>query len=312
MKNYTTTKEYQNTMGISDDLLNTVLAVMNEKKLDSVDKDEVKKDFDDRDDKDIDNDGDSDSSDKFLHNKRKAITKAVAKEEKDEDKPYKKGGKPDDVKVDPKDEDEDKEGSCSESTGIQKLVAHRKKLAEMDKHNRPQDKKNGEKATHKQGTSELSGDPLKFKKKINEEKVGDVLAQIKKAKGSQAKLKLANSARKLGATPKQLEAALSEGTSSKDDGTMLVVEPSGHKVKRIKKTEWNQYKKKGWNLAEEVLDEAAMTRQHFQEFANGIKRISNSTERSSMAEVAAEIFAQSNPRFNKAKFMQACNAETER
>ena len=39
-----------------------------EKKLDAVNPVAVKKKFDDRKDKDIDNDGDVDSSDKFLHN----------------------------------------------------------------------------------------------------------------------------------------------------------------------------------------------------------------------------------------------------
>ena len=50
--------------------------------LDKVDKDEVEPedDFEDREDKDIDNDGDSDESDEYIHNKRKAITKAVKKE----------------------------------------------------------------------------------------------------------------------------------------------------------------------------------------------------------------------------------------
>jgi len=51
----------------------------NGKKLDPVNKKAVKKKFDDRKDKDIDNDGDTDSSDKFLHKKRKAITKAIRK-----------------------------------------------------------------------------------------------------------------------------------------------------------------------------------------------------------------------------------------
>ena len=47
--------------------------------LDKVDTDEVEPedDFEDREDKDIDNDGDSDDSDEYIHNKRKAITKAV-------------------------------------------------------------------------------------------------------------------------------------------------------------------------------------------------------------------------------------------
>lgn len=49
--------------------------------LDPVDPKAVKKKFDDRKDKDIDNDGDVDSTDKYLHKRRKAISKAIAKEE---------------------------------------------------------------------------------------------------------------------------------------------------------------------------------------------------------------------------------------
>jgi hypothetical protein len=45
--------------------------------LDPVNKDAVKKKFKDRKDKDIDNDGDVDSSDKYLHKRRKAISKAM-------------------------------------------------------------------------------------------------------------------------------------------------------------------------------------------------------------------------------------------
>ena len=46
--------------------------------MDPVNKDAVKKKFADRKDKDIDNDGDVDSSDKFLHKRRKAISKATS------------------------------------------------------------------------------------------------------------------------------------------------------------------------------------------------------------------------------------------
>ena len=49
-----------------------------ESKLDPVDKDAVKKKFDDRKDKDIDNDGDTDSTDKYLHKRRAAISKATS------------------------------------------------------------------------------------------------------------------------------------------------------------------------------------------------------------------------------------------
>ena len=52
-----------------------------EEELDPVNKQAVKKKFDDRKDKDIDNDGDVDSSDKFLHKRRKAISKALNEKE---------------------------------------------------------------------------------------------------------------------------------------------------------------------------------------------------------------------------------------
>lgn len=45
--------------------------------LDPVNKKAVKKKFDDRKDKDIDNDGDVDSTDKYLHKRRKAISKEI-------------------------------------------------------------------------------------------------------------------------------------------------------------------------------------------------------------------------------------------
>ena len=52
--------------------------------LDKVDPSKVEPhdDFEDREDKDIDNDGDVDDSDEYLHKKRQAITKAVKKESK--------------------------------------------------------------------------------------------------------------------------------------------------------------------------------------------------------------------------------------
>ncbi len=50
-----------------------------EEAMDPVDKKELKGKHKDRKDKDIDNDGDVDSSDKFLHKRRKAITKAMKK-----------------------------------------------------------------------------------------------------------------------------------------------------------------------------------------------------------------------------------------
>jgi len=49
--------------------------------MDAVQPKAVKKKFDDRKDKDIDNDGDVDSSDKYLHKRRKAVSKAIKSEE---------------------------------------------------------------------------------------------------------------------------------------------------------------------------------------------------------------------------------------
>ena len=50
--------------------------------LDKVDpsKVEPEDDFEDREDKDIDNDGDTDDSDEYLHKKRQAISKAIKKQ----------------------------------------------------------------------------------------------------------------------------------------------------------------------------------------------------------------------------------------
>ena len=61
---------------LEEAILNAVNGKINEK-LDAVNPKAAKKKFDDRKDKDIDNDGDVDSSDKYLHKRRKAIGKAM-------------------------------------------------------------------------------------------------------------------------------------------------------------------------------------------------------------------------------------------
>ena len=66
--------------------LGDVAAKVVSEAMDPVNKDAVKKKFADRKDKDIDNDGDVDSSDKFLHKRRKAISKAVKEAVKPDDK----------------------------------------------------------------------------------------------------------------------------------------------------------------------------------------------------------------------------------
>jgi len=74
-------------LGISDSLLDAVNSVMEKKKLDPVGKADA----------DIDNDGDVDKSDKYLHNRRKAIKKSM---KKDDGKT-----KQDDIDVEPKIDD---------------------------------------------------------------------------------------------------------------------------------------------------------------------------------------------------------------
>ena len=54
------------------------------KKLDPVDKNALKGDHDDREDGDIDNDGDTDASDEYLHNRRKTIKKSMKNDSKSE------------------------------------------------------------------------------------------------------------------------------------------------------------------------------------------------------------------------------------
>jgi hypothetical protein len=65
--------------------------------MDKVQPKALKKKFKDRKDKDIDNDGDTDDSDEYLHNKRKAVSKAIDKNdnegEEDKDEKQKKVGK---------------------------------------------------------------------------------------------------------------------------------------------------------------------------------------------------------------------------
>lgn len=53
--------------------------------MDKVQPKALKKKFDNRKDKDIDNDGDVDKSDEYLHNRRKTVSKAIAKENDDEE-----------------------------------------------------------------------------------------------------------------------------------------------------------------------------------------------------------------------------------
>ena len=63
------------------DALKQVQAIEEKKKLDAVDHKELEGSHADRKDKDLDNDNDVDSSDEYLHNRRKAVKKAIAQKE---------------------------------------------------------------------------------------------------------------------------------------------------------------------------------------------------------------------------------------
>lgn len=61
-------------------IMERIALALEKKKLDKVDPEQLKGDFEDREDKDINNDGKVDDSDKYLHNRRKTIMKAMKKE----------------------------------------------------------------------------------------------------------------------------------------------------------------------------------------------------------------------------------------
>ena len=65
---------------VKENSITAVAAKVVTEGLDPVNKDAVKKDFKNRQDKDIDNDGDVDSTDKYLHTRRQAISKATKSE----------------------------------------------------------------------------------------------------------------------------------------------------------------------------------------------------------------------------------------
>jgi len=82
---------------------------MKEAKMDKVNPKALKKDFDNRKDKDIDNDGDVDSSDEYLHNRRKTIKKSMKKGEDDP-----KGEKGETATMNPKVESQKEETELDE------------------------------------------------------------------------------------------------------------------------------------------------------------------------------------------------------
>jgi len=114
--------------------------------MDPVNKDAVKKKFDDRKDKDIDNDGDVDSSDKFLHKRRKAISKAMKEAVTPDDKGEKQNMSKVKAYTDPKKGEKEIIKPISENTPDEKIASLRTrqmtlqtKLRDLDPGN-PKDK----------------------------------------------------------------------------------------------------------------------------------------------------------------------------
>lgn len=62
---------------------------------------------------------------------------------------------------------------------------------------------------------------------------------------------------------------------------------------------------------EESLNEASLTRKHFQMAADAVKAIEDKEKRKEMAQHHAVIFAKSNPRFDHARFMKAAGVEAD-
>ena len=111
-------------LGISDSLLDAVKDITEKKHMDPVNPKALKKDFDDRKDKDIDNDGDVDKSDSYLHNRRKAIKKAMSKDEAMHGmKKNKMKGSKDDIDTEPQ-----LDNKMDESTDLQEasIIIHYK------------------------------------------------------------------------------------------------------------------------------------------------------------------------------------------
>lgn len=165
------------------------------KKLDPVDKDELKGTHADRDDKDIDNDGDEDDTDKFLHKKRKAISKAM-----DEGDSQSADKKPEDY-IDPNDGKKrtrmvpvDKEIIKKESTGwkiFDRIQEKAKVEEEPDENKKMALQKALQRASRttakgKAAVTLAPGDPTKKKMKENDQVVlDDDEVNVKKKKNQE-------------------------------------------------------------------------------------------------------------------------------
>lgn len=82
----------------------------------------------------------------------------------------------------------------------------------------------------------------------------------------------------------------------------------GHEDEKEDKAMIKKMVKKDCLNKEEVDLEESVTRKHFQQVADLIKTHDDAGKRNELAKHHAEIFAQQNPRFDRAKFMKAANA----
>ena len=152
--------------------------------MDPVDKKELKGKHADRDDKDIDNDGDADASDEYLHNRRKAVSKAMKGESLVARIKGKMSEKGDEVSMNPKKDKREKNsdaGMAQESVVYARILEARKMKAAADK-----DGKHTKSATDqeemgdKQASSKGAQDMMNTPKQVidNPEASGD---EVKKA-----------------------------------------------------------------------------------------------------------------------------------
>ena len=99
------------------------------KKMDPVNKKELEGDHDEREDQDIDNDGDVDAADEYLHNRRKAVSKAIEDEKEgkkqiDDEVLYTKKGEKIAGKEDEEDEDSEEASEANGNMSDKKRAAN--------------------------------------------------------------------------------------------------------------------------------------------------------------------------------------------
>ena len=161
--------------------------------MDDVDPKQAKKKFKDRSDKDIDNDGDVDSSDKYLHKRRKAISKANSTEDEPE------GENGETATMNPKVSDKPKKKESKIREALMSVIENRAKHTkgatppeEMDSKDSPSAKKmkddhkikvdDTEKLGHDDAAAAGRAGPSK-KPRSNDSKIGDkqIINRVAKA-----------------------------------------------------------------------------------------------------------------------------------